>query len=85
MDTGQASSYMRELQKNLRIQEGRGIMSTKTVDNIRLFVKLLVTAWVPIAVLAGLVSWSSETTAIVMAASTATIDAFFRIFGVESA
>lgn len=57
-------------------------MKNFNTNNVRLFVKLLITSWVPIAVLTGAVSWDSTTTAVVMAASTATVDGFFRVFDV---
>lgn len=58
---------------------------TKTqLNNLRLFIKLLVTAWVPIVVAVAPQLFPSTLSAVaVMGASTATIDAFFRIFGIE--
>lgn len=60
---------------------------TKTqLNNLRLFTKLLVTAWVPIAVAIYPDLFPSTLSAVaVMGALTATIDAAFRIWGVEDA
>jgi len=51
-------------------------------NNFRLFLKGLITAWVPVATVFG-VEWPSTTAAVlVMGASTFTIDGFFWMFGV---
>lgn len=57
-------------------------MTKFNINNFRLFLKVLVTAWVPIAVAAGLDFGSQLSAVAVMAASTLTIDALFRVFGV---
>lgn len=58
-------------------------MSKFNVNNLRLFIKVCVTAWVPVGVLLGLIPWDTETATVVMGASTITIDAAFRIWGIE--
>lgn len=58
-------------------------MTKFSMNNLRLFIKTLVTAWVPFLVLTGIVSWSSEVSVMAMGASTLTIDAFFRVFGIS--
>lgn len=58
-------------------------MSKFNTNNFRLFVKGLVTAWVPVAALLGWISWDTTTTAVIMGASTFTIDGLFRVFGVN--
>lgn len=57
-------------------------LSHFSANNLRLFIKTLVTAWVPVVVLTGIVDWSSEASVVIMGASTLTIDSFFRIWGV---
>jgi hypothetical protein len=51
-------------------------------NNLRLFLKGLVTAWVPIAIAAGLDLGGALSASMIMGASTITIDGFFRVFGV---
>ena len=58
-------------------------MTRFNTNNFRLFLKTLVTAWVPFLVITGIVTWSSEVSVMAMGASTLTIDAFFRVFGVS--
>lgn len=53
------------------------------INNLRLFIKVAVTAWVPVGVLLGLIPWGADVATAVMAASTLTIDAAFRVYGVE--
>lgn len=60
-------------------------MTNFNVNNARLALKTLINLWVPVVVLTGLVSWSPETVAVVAAASVGTIDAVFRVWGVEDA
>jgi len=62
---------------------GRLRMVTRfNTNNFRLFLKGLITAWVPVATVFG-VEWPSTTAAVlVMGASTFTIDGFFWMFGV---
>ena len=57
-------------------------MSKFSINNLRLFVKVCVTAWVPIGVLLGVIPWSTEVATAVMAATIITIDSAFRVFGV---
>lgn len=57
-------------------------MNTKfNIDNARLAIKGLVTAWVPIAVAVGLIHDAQEAV-LIMGASTVSIDLVFRVFGV---
>ena len=58
-------------------------MNKFNINNLRLFVKVCVTAWVPVGVLLGFIPWEADTATAVMAASTLTIDAAFRVWGVE--
>lgn len=59
---------------------------TKTrLNNLRLFLKTLITAWVPIVVLGGLVSWDAQTSVLIMGASTVSVDGLFRVFDVGDA
>lgn len=58
-------------------------MNTFNINNLRLALKTVINLWVPVVVLSGLVSWSPETVAVVAAASVGTIDAVFRIWGVQ--
>ncbi len=57
-------------------------MTKQQANNLRLLIKGLVTAWVPVAALLGLISWDTTTTAVIMGASTFTIDGVFRVFDV---
>lgn len=59
-------------------------MTLAQLNNLRLFIKVFITAWVPIVVLLFPDLFPSTISAVgVMGALTVTIDAFFRIFGVE--
>lgn len=51
-------------------------------NGFRLFLKGLVTAWVPVAIVMDAVAWTPDQTALVMAASVFTIDGAFWVFGV---
>lgn len=52
-------------------------------NNARLFLKGLITTWVPVLVVFDIVDWGAETVALVMAASTWTVDSLFRVFSIE--
>lgn len=52
-------------------------------NDFRLFIKGLVTLWVPVALALGFINWDAQVATLVMAASTGTIDGFFRVFGVK--
>lgn len=59
-------------------------MNKFNTNNFRLFLKTLVTAWVPIVVVAAPDLFPSTLSAVaIMGASTLTIDAFFRVFGIS--
>ena len=60
-------------------------MQRFNTNNARLFFKGLVTAWVPVAVLMGVVTLSTESAVVIMGASTFTIDGAFWMFGVGDA
>ncbi len=57
-------------------------MNTKfSIDNARLAIKGLVTAWVPIAVALGVIH-DTQVAVLIMGASTVSVDLVFRVFGV---
>jgi hypothetical protein len=48
----------------------------------RLFLKGLVTAWVPFAIAMDAITWDPMAVSLLMGASTFTVDGFFWMFGV---
>ena len=58
-------------------------MSKPNLNNLRLFFKGLVTAWVPVVVIFGIVTWSPEAVALVMGASVVSIDGLFRVWNIS--
>ena len=55
-------------------------MKRLNTDALRLLFKGLVTAWVPVALIMGWVSWDAEQAAVIMGASTFTVDGMFSVF-----
>lgn len=58
-------------------------MTKFNLNNLRLFIKTLVTAWVPVAVLTGIVTWDADASVLIMGASTLSIDALFRVWSIQ--
>lgn len=55
-------------------------MKRLNTDALRLLFKGLVTAWVPVFLIMGWVSWDAQQAAVIMGASTFTVDGVFAVF-----
>lgn len=53
------------------------------INNFRLLIKGLITAWVPVGILLGLIPWDAQAATVVMGASTLTVDLIFRVWHIE--